>query len=362
MRLYDDSLLKELQNKEVVELVDGMEILMKKVPDDDRDHVMDPRVLEIAKKKKAMFSDRAKGGFKLSNERYRPDKVTYDLTTVDIDVQELLIPINDDHMIDLYTYRRSDEASKLPVLVYLHGGGFTAGDMRLFANQMKYIAELSHAMVFFPEYRLAPECPYPGAIEDATGTIAWIKAHAEELNIDVSRIMVAGDSAGGALTNACLLKDQEHMIKKALEIYPGVDSSDYTKQTRYTWSYDQYPIVEEQKEYAYSRIDRIKHSCGATPQESLYLQGKTTNEDPMVSAVFASDDELRTFPPMIIVASEYDYLRVGSDYFAKHLKELGVDVTSIRYCGCDHGFFDLLGTVVQAEDLCHVIAKELQTL
>lgn len=362
MRQYEETLLKQLQDKEIIEMIDGMEILMKKVPDDDRDHVLDPRVLEIAKKKKAMFSDRAKGGFKLSNERYRPDKITYDLTTVDIDIQEILIPIQDDHMIDLYMYRRSDDVEKLPVLIYLHGGGFTAGDMHLFTNQMKYIAELSHGLVCFPEYRLAPECPYPAAIEDAIGTIQWVKDHAEELNVDVDRIMVAGDSAGGSLTNACILKDDQHVIKKAVEIYPGVDMSDYTKQTRYSWSYDAYPIIEEQKEYAYSRVDRIKNGSGLSPKDSLYLQGKTTNEDPLTSAVFASDEQLRKFPPTIIVASEYDYLRVGSDYFAKHLKELGVEVTSIRYCGCDHGFFDLLGTLVQAEDLCHVMAKELQTI
>ena len=62
------------------------------------------------------------------------------------------------------------------------------------------------------------------------------------------------------------------------------------------------------------------------------------------------------------MSAEYDYLRVGSDYFVKLLRDLGVDVKSVRYCGCDHGFLDLLGTIVQAEDLCHLIAGEIRTM
>lgn len=156
--------------------------------------------------------------------------MTYDLTTVDIDIEERLIPINNDHMIDIYIYQRTDDEGLRPAMIYLHGGGWTAGDMRLYANQMKYIAELSHAVVIFPEYRLAPECPYPGPIDDAKGTIEYVVNHAKELRIDVDRLMVAGDSAGGGLTNSCLILDQKHDIKKAFEIYPAVDSRNYLEQ------------------------------------------------------------------------------------------------------------------------------------
>lgn len=81
---------------------------------------------------------------------------------MEIDVDERLIDIGHDHKIDIYLYRRQTDQGCLPVLIYLHGGGMMAGDMRLFANQMRLIAELAHAVVVFPEYRLAPECPYPG--------------------------------------------------------------------------------------------------------------------------------------------------------------------------------------------------------
>ena len=74
------------------------------------------------------------------------------------------------------------------------------------------------------------------------------------------------------------------------------------------------------------------------------------------------DEQLKELPPVVVVASEYDFLRVSSDYFVKRLTELGKDVKSIRYLGCDHGFFDMLGTVVQAEDLCHLIAEEIKSM
>ena len=141
-----------------------------------------------------------------------------------------------------------------------------------------------------------------------------------------------------------------------------MDSTEYRRQTRYVWSYDAYPILEEQREEAFSRIDRIKNSAGVSEAESLYLQGKTSYENPLVSVIYAPAERMAQFPPMVIVSAEYDYLRVGSDYFASLLQEVGVNVKSVRYCGCDHGFLDLLGTIVQAEDLCGLIAEEIRAM
>ncbi len=119
-----------------------------------------PACGEIIIKKGTMFANRAKAGWTLSSERYRPDKVTYDLIETPVDCTEQLIPIGG-HKIDIYIYRTANIQPNAPVLVYLHGGGFTAGDIHLFGKQMQYIAEQSGAVVVFPEYRLAPENPFP---------------------------------------------------------------------------------------------------------------------------------------------------------------------------------------------------------
>lgn len=363
-RKYDQSLVDKIHVLEYHDTKEGIDILYKPVPDDDRPHALDPRIYEIALKKKQMFSNRAKGGYKLSNERYRPDKVTYDLCTVEIDTDERLIQIDNDHMIDIYIYRRSDAGTNLPAMIYLHGGGFTAGDVHLYEKQMKLIAELSHGVVIFPEYRLAPECPFPGPVNDAYGTFEYVYKHAEELGIDKTKIMIAGDSAGGSLTNACVLKDTAQRIKEIVELYPAFDGRNYHTVKDYTWSYDQYEFLPEHEEIAKSRIDRIKRSSDDPDAErhSLYLQDKTTNDDPLVSAVCASDEALSKFPPTTIIYSEFDYLRVSDVYAGKKLKSLGVDVEMICYCGCDHGFLDMLGTVVQSEEVCGVIANKIKNM
>ena len=91
MRKYAKQLLDQIHAKEHVETVDGVPVLMKPVPDDDRPYVLDPRLLDVIRMKRKMFAQRAQKGYRLSQERYRPDKVTEDLCTVEIDVDEKLI-------------------------------------------------------------------------------------------------------------------------------------------------------------------------------------------------------------------------------------------------------------------------------
>lgn len=365
MRKYDKELVNKIREKQYCEEHEGMNILFKAVPDDDRPHAMDPRLYEIASMKKKMFSNRAKGGFRLSNERYRPDKVTYELIENEIECDERLISVNGTHMIDIFIYRRADIKDQVtPVLVYLHGGGFTAGDIHLFEKQMKYIAEQSCATVVFPEYRLGPETPYPGAHEDAFATVEYVYEHAEELHVDKEKLMVAGDSAGGVLTNACVQKDIEkgsNMIKKIYLLYPACDGRPISEITEYEWSYDSYPMIEEQREIATSRVERIKGSIN-TGGLNLYEQGFAKKNDPMMSAYLAEDEVLSRFPETVVNNAEFDYLRIGGEQFAKKLHNLGVNVRLVTYCGCDHGILDMLGTVVQAEEICLCIADELKSL
>lgn len=357
-RNYDKSLLLEIRENEYVESIKGVDVLMKPIPDDNRINIIDPRVLETMKKKKAMLKSRTKDGFLLSKERNRLDIISYDLSETNIDIKERLIDVGD-HKIDVYICSPETKDKKLPVLIYLHGGGYYCGDMRKYVNQMKLIAEKAQAVVIFPEYRLTPEASYPAAQEDCLGTIKWVEENAEELNIDPNCLTIAGDSAGGALVNACVLRDKDKNIKKVIEIYPVADCSDYRDQKLYSWTYDDFPVIDDHKEYAYGRIDRIKETAYIKEKDNIYIQGKTNYQNPDVSIIFALDDKLKEFPETIIIASEYDYLRTGSDYFVKRLSDLKVKVKSIRYLGCDHGFFDMLGLVVQAEELCLLIAREI---
>ena len=231
--------------------------------------------------------------------------------------------------------------------------------MKLYKNQMKLASDLGNCVCIFPEYRLAPECPFPGPIDDCYETIRYVSTHADELNINKEKLMVAGDSAGGGLLFSCLYKDVEHLIKKGFGIYAGVDHTYYKNEDLYSWSYDEYPVIEEHAEFAHSRIDRIRLGSTGDSSKSLYLQGKINSDDPIVSAVYMSDEKVKELPPMVMAYSEYDFLRISDEYMTKRMIELGVPCKAIRYAGCDHGFFDLLGTIPQAEELCYTLAEEI---
>ena len=360
-RTYDPALVAAMRARERVVDVGGMPTVMKLIPDDDREHVLDPRVREAAARKRVMFAERAEkaGGYSLANERYRPDKVTRDLTTEEVLETERLIDVGGTHKIDVFTYRSASAPERAKALVFLHGGGFTAGTERIYHNQMRFLAQLTGALVVFPDYRLAPECPFPAAIEDAMATVTWVHDSAEELGVDAKKIMVGGDSAGGSLTCSCLLRDERHLIKRAYLLFPSCDSSDYRTQELYRWSEDLYPVVDEDRELAWSRIDRIRKGQVATSAESIYIQGKTSLDDPLVSVVYATDEQLAAMPPITVAVSEYDFLRVAAEYFARRLHDVGNEVRLVRYCGCDHGFLDLFGFEPQAEEVCMDMADEL---
>ncbi|MEA5078301.1 MAG: alpha/beta hydrolase [Anaerolineaceae bacterium] len=359
-RLYDKTLVSDIQRKQRTTVDSaGLVTMLKPIPDDDRQNVLDPRVLQIAAKKKEVHKHISFAPkYSLRAQRYRPDKINYDLTETEVVEDEVLIPINNDHLIDAFFCSQPSTRKDRPAMIFLHGGGFTAGDYGLYRNSMRFLAEKSGGVIIFPEYRLAPENPFPCGLDDCWGTITWVYENAETLGIDANKIMVAGDSAGGNLSLACEIRDENRIVKELFLLYPSVDSTPLDKLAGYSWSYDQYPVIEEHKELAVNRIERIKSGGGTLG--NIYLQGRTDYKDPFISPVYYNN--LDKFPRTIIAAAEYDFLRLGSDHFARLLKQQNVDVQNVQYLGCDHGFLDGLGIVPQAEEICLFMADELQNL
>lgn len=343
----------------------GLEVLVKPVPDAHGRDVFDPRVVEFLAASREAAGTRSDGAFRLSRERsHSMDRATPDLTQRPVTCDEFLVPVGDDHMIDVYAYRPALQGPASSLLVYVHGGGFTAGDERLFHQQMKFIAERSGGVVVFPEYRLAPECPFPGAIEDVEAVLRWVFAHAGELGADSGKVALGGDSAGGSISCACLLGAERFRVRHAFLMYPASDKSDYRTQSAYTWSYEAYRVEPEQEDLMRSCVEWLKRRVDRDPEgaRNLYLQGQATLRDPRVSAVFASNEQLARFPPTTIITAEYDYLRLGGEYLARRLAGQGVEVTAVRYRGCGHAFLGGFGWCPQAEDACCMIAEALSAL
>src|SRR6185312_14597422 len=118
----------------------------------------------------------------------------------------------------------------LPAIVYLHGGGFVVGDLDCYDSLCRTLANEGSCRVISVDYRLAPEHPFPAAVEDCFAALKWIEANAPDLSVDANRMAVAGDSAGGNLAAVmCLLAKQNKgtpHIAFQLLIYPATRVGD----------------------------------------------------------------------------------------------------------------------------------------
>jgi acetyl esterase len=113
--------------------------------------------------------------------------------------------------------------SELPVLLYLHGGGFVVGSLETHDSLCRQLARLSGGALLALDYRLAPESPFPAAVEDAWAALRWLTAEGGRLGLDPARIAVGGDSAGGTLAAVCALRARDDGLPLALQllITPG---------------------------------------------------------------------------------------------------------------------------------------------
>ncbi|MBQ6395612.1 MAG: alpha/beta hydrolase fold domain-containing protein, partial [Atopobiaceae bacterium] len=171
------------------------------------------------------------------------------------------------------------------------------GLMEKYEPSLRFLADLSGSVVLYPELRMAPDCPFPQPVDDADDLVTWVAEHAEELGCDPNRIVIAGDSAGGNLCYAAAIRHKDDdLIKSMVTFYPLVDAKVDTRDA--TWTYDEYPWLEEQAVEAKARVDRIKDPG----LEHLYVLGELEKlGDPLISPMWYEDPAI--FPRTVMVAS-----------------------------------------------------------
>lgn len=235
----------------------------------------------------------------------------------------------------------------LPIVIYFHGGGWVMGDLDTSDNNCRSIAAKANVIVISPAYRLAPENPFPAAVDDACATVLWAHQNAAQLNGDPMRIAVAGDSAGGNLAAAVALKMrdlQPSLITCQVLIYPVIDLC-----TMDTPSYQHFATG-----YYLTRESMRRFRAMYLPENDLWC---TPSASPAKAASLAG------LPPAFIVTAEIDVLRDEGETYAARLREAGVPVESRRYAGVIHGFMSLEKLSKQAarayDDVARFLDRQL---
>lgn len=230
-----------------------------------------------------------------------------------------------------------------PVLVYFHGGGFVLGDIEAYDGQSRQIAARTGIKVLVPDYRLAPEHPYPAAVRDAIGVVRWVGRGG--LGVVPSVLLVGGDSAGGnlAVTSTAAAIVDGIKVAGQLLLYPALDISLHLDRSRY-------PSVQLFAEGYF--LDRAV-------QEWFFRQYLPAPEralEPRASPMLA---QLVEVPKTVIVTAGFDPLRDVGDAYHRRLRVAGHVSRLLCFDQLLHNFLGFSGVIDAASDAFDQILLEL---
>jgi len=230
--------------------------------------------------------------------------------------------------IRVYLPREAKAGELFPVLLWLHGGGFVIGNLDTHDSACRMLAEQADCMVVAVDYRLAPECKFPGAVDDCHAVLRWLALHGSEIGVDAKRIAVGGDSAGGNLAAvlSILARDEGYPpIALQLLIYPcTAPEPEMASHHKFA---EGYVLTRRSIVWFYKHYQRTKSDANDFRFAPLVM------------------DDLSRLPPAFVLVAGYDPLRDEGIEYAKRLIEGGNRVTLCNYEGMVHGFYLMGGAV-----------------
>lgn len=221
------------------------------------------------------------------------------------------------------------EEGPYDIIIYFHGGGFITGGLQTHDTIARKLVQKTGARVVSVDYRLAPENPFPAAIEDAYATLLWAASHRTSLRNKNDQLIVAGDSTGAniAAVVAQLAKAKgQPEISKQILLYPATD------------------IFSRDASVLYPSMDEFSEGYVLTKESldkyfKLYLRNATDRKyDPLVAPIRSKD--LSDLPKTFLVTAEYDPLRDQGEAYAEKLKNAGVPVFAKRFDKVPHDFMN----------------------
>jgi acetyl esterase len=227
---------------------------------------------------------------------------------------------------------RPDDRRDRPVVVFFHGGGWTIGSIDAYDPIVRMLTNAAQCVFVSVDYRLAPEDPYPAAVEDCWTALQWVAAHPADVGGDTSRLAVAGDSAGGNLSAVCaLLARDAGTPKLATQIlmYPVTDYGFGTESYRENAS--GYFLEDAEMHWFFDCYTR----GGADPTHWHIAPLRATSHEGVA--------------PALVITAEYDPLRDEGEAYGRALAAAGVSTTVTRYDGMIHGFMCLPSAIDDAK-------------
>jgi acetyl esterase len=223
--------------------------------------------------------------------------------------------------------RPDDSMSELlPVVVYLHGGGWVLGSAATHDRLVRQLAVGLDAAVVFVEYDRSPEARYPVALHQAHAVARWVQEHGAEEGLDAARMAVAGDSAGGNLAAALAILAKRHgdvtFVHQSL-YYPVTDAAQDTDS--YREFADGPHLTAESMAWFWD----------------AYVPDPAARAEATASPLRASLEELAGLPEAFVIVDECDVLRDEGEAYAARLTAAGVRCSSVRYNGTLHDFMML---------------------
>jgi acetyl esterase len=243
---------------------------------------------------------------------------------LDAKIEDLTIPGGPTKEISIRIVRPANyTGGPLPVVMYFHGGGWILGSKNTHDRLIREIANGANAAVVFVNYTPSPEAKYPVPIEQAYAATKYIAENGRKLNLDSSRLAVAGDSVGGNMaTVVAMLAKQRRGPRIAYQLlfYPVTDASFDTMSYR---EFADGPwLTKAAMEWFWN----------------AYAPDVAERKNPTASPLQASLDELSGLPPALVITDENDVLRDEGEAYADKMMQAGVSVTAVRYLGAIHDF------------------------
>ncbi len=220
-----------------------------------------------------------------------------------------------------------------PGLVYFHGGGFVMCSLDSHDGICRSLANAAGCVLVSVDYRLAPEHRYPAGPEDCYAATQWVAKNGAELAIDVTRLAIGGDSAGGNLTavTALLARDRGGpSLRFQLLVYPVTDCAFDT--ASYRENAEGYMLTTGMMRWFWEK----------------YLTDPVQGGEAYASPLRAAN--LANLPPGLCITAGYDPLRDEGEAYAARLREAGVDVRTSRYPGMFHGFLSMTAQLDKARE------------